>query len=144
MGFRFRKSKNFGPVRINLSKSGVGWSLGTKGARYTHRADGKKQTTLSIPGTGISYVDVKGNSKKKSLNNYNENIHEINTSNNVKLVNKWTIFILCLFLGPFGIHKFYQGKIGIGILYFFTCGIFLIGWVIDLISILFKPNQYYV
>lgn len=65
MGFRFRKSKNFGPFRINVSKSGIGWSVGTKGLRYTKRADGKRQTTLSVPGTGISYVDVHGNNKKK-------------------------------------------------------------------------------
>lgn len=37
MGFRYRKSKNFGPFRINLSKSGVGWSVGGKGFRYTKR-----------------------------------------------------------------------------------------------------------
>lgn len=55
MGFRFRKSKNFGPLRINISSSGIGWSVGTKGFRYTHSATGKTYTTASIPGTGISY-----------------------------------------------------------------------------------------
>lgn len=56
MGFRFRQSKNFGPLRINVSKSGVGWSLGIPGIRYTKKANGANQVTLSIPGTGISYV----------------------------------------------------------------------------------------
>lgn len=70
MGFRFRKSKNIGPFRINLSKTGVGWSVGTKGARFTKRADGKKQTTFSVSGTGISYVNVEeSNNKKDSSNN---------------------------------------------------------------------------
>ena len=65
MGFRFRKSINLGPLRVNLSKSGVGFSVGTKGARVTKTADGKTRTTFSIPGTGISYVTEKGKKKKK-------------------------------------------------------------------------------
>ena len=58
--------------------------------------------------------------------------------------NKWTAFFLCLFLGEFGAHKFYEGKTGMGILYLFTLGLFGIGWLIDTISLLFKPNPYYV
>lgn len=57
MGARFRKSKNFGPFRVNISKSGIGYSVGNKYARITHTADGKKRTTLNMPGTGLSYVD---------------------------------------------------------------------------------------
>ncbi len=54
MGFRFRKSLKFGPFRINLSKSGVGYSIGGKGFRVTKSATGKTYATASIPGTGIS------------------------------------------------------------------------------------------
>lgn len=56
MGFRYRKSINFGPVRINLSKSGIGWSVGVKGARFTKKASGGYRTTVGVPGTGVSYV----------------------------------------------------------------------------------------
>lgn len=49
---------------------------------------------------------------------------------------KWVAFTLCLFFGVFGIHRFYTGKIGTGILWFFTGGAFVIGWVVDLIMIL--------
>lgn len=56
MGLRFRKSINFGGARINISKKGAGWSIGGKGARYTKTADGKTRKTLSLPGTGVSYV----------------------------------------------------------------------------------------
>ena len=56
MGFRFRKSMNLGPVRVNLSKSGVGYSVGGKGFRATKKAGGGFRTTASIPGTGISYT----------------------------------------------------------------------------------------
>ncbi|AUN20005.1 hypothetical protein RSJ22_00475 (plasmid) [Clostridium botulinum] len=56
MGFRFRKSVKIGPFRINFSKSGVGYSVGSKGYRVTKRADGRIQETYSVPGTGVSYV----------------------------------------------------------------------------------------
>ena len=58
--------------------------------------------------------------------------------------NKWVAVLLCLFLGVFGGHKFYEGKIGMGILYILTLGLFGIGAIIDLIVLLFKPNPYYV
>lgn len=66
MGFRFRKSVNFGPFRLNFSKSGVGYSFGGKGFRVTKKAGGGTRTTASIPGTGISYVKDSASGKKKS------------------------------------------------------------------------------
>lgn len=57
MGMRFRKSIRLGKhVRLNLSKSGIGYSVGTKGYRVTKMANGRTRTTASIPGTGISHV----------------------------------------------------------------------------------------
>ena len=58
--------------------------------------------------------------------------------------NKWTAVVLCLLLGYFGAHKFYEGKVGMGVLYLFTLGLFGIGWFVDLIVLLTKPNSYYV
>jgi len=50
----------------------------------------------------------------------------------------WVVtFLLCLFLGAAGFHRFYAGKIGTGLLWLFTGGFFTIGWIIDLICILF-------
>ena len=46
-----------------------------------------------------------------------------------------TAFWLCLFLGYFGIHRFYLGKAGTGVLWLFTCGLALIGWIADLIRL---------
>ena len=56
MGLRFRKSFNIGPLRINISKSGIGFSLGVKGFRISRSAKGKMSATASLPGTGLSYV----------------------------------------------------------------------------------------
>ena len=82
-------------------------------------------------------------------------IHIVNTNTNTNInknkiigggraKNKWVAFILCLFLGAFGAHKFYEGKLGMGLVYLFTVGLFGFGWIIDTIVILFKPNPYYV
>lgn len=80
------------------------------------------------------------------INNANTNT---NTNMNgmgmyMRARNKWVAFLLCFFLGFVGGHKFYEGKAGMGILYILTGGLFGIGWLIDLISILCKPNPYYV
>ena len=48
---------------------------------------------------------------------------------------KSTAYLLWFFLGGFGAHKFYLGKTGTGILYFFTGGLFFIGWFIDLFTL---------
>ena len=50
--------------------------------------------------------------------------------------NKMVALLLCIFLGYFGVHKFYVGKVGMGIVYLFTFGLFGFGWVIDIILIL--------
>lgn len=57
---------------------------------------------------------------------------------------KWVALLLCFFFGMLGAHKFYEGRILLGIVYIFTGGLFGIGVLIDFISLLFKPNPYYV
>jgi polyhydroxyalkanoate synthesis regulator phasin len=46
--------------------------------------------------------------------------------------NQWVAFALCVFLGYFGVHRFYVGKNITGIFYFFSGGGFLIGWLLDI------------
>src|SRR5215813_4885298 len=53
--FRFRKTISVLPgVKVNLSKTGVSTSVGGKGATL-NIGRGKKNVTLGIPGTGLSY-----------------------------------------------------------------------------------------
>ncbi|AFU98231.1 NINE protein [Simiduia agarivorans] len=41
-------------------------------------------------------------------------------------------WIFLTFLGFFGVHRFYMGKWITGIIWFFTCGLFLFGYLYDL------------
>lgn len=43
---------------------------------------------------------------------------------------------LTLFGGVFGLHRFAVGKVGSGLLYLVTCGLFLVGWLLDIVQLL--------
>lgn len=72
------------------------------------------------------------------------NITNVNTNTNTNTTgqvvypakSKMTALLLCFFLGEFGVHRLYVGKIGSGLIYMFTFGLFGIGWILDLITIL--------
>ncbi len=69
------------------------------------------------------------------------NIVNTNTNTNVAgaihpTKSKMVTLLLCIFLGVFGIHRFYVGKIGTGILYLCTLGFGGFGCLIDAIVIL--------
>lgn len=50
--------------------------------------------------------------------------------------NKLIDFLLCLFFGYIGVHKFYEKNVKMGILYLFTGGLCGFGWIIDTIRLL--------
>lgn len=56
MGFRFQRRIRIAPgVRLNLSKSGVGGSLGRTGLRLGLDAKRRKYFSVGLPRTGLSY-----------------------------------------------------------------------------------------
>ena len=135
MGLRFRKSIKVGKnTRINLSKSGVGFSVGTKGARVTKKAGGGTRTTLSVPGTGISYV--KDSKQKHEHTPRHTNVNkEININTNGPGEQKkrktwlWVLGWICIFPLPLTILLLRKKEMNAPIKY----GIIVAAWLIYLL-----------
>jgi TM2 domain-containing membrane protein YozV len=49
---------------------------------------------------------------------------------------KLPAFLLCLFFGFFGVHRYYVGKVGTGVLQLLTFGGLGVWWFLDLLVIL--------
>ena len=49
--------------------------------------------------------------------------------------NRTTVLLLCLLLGFFGVHRFYVGKVGTGILWVVTLSFLGVGWIYDLVLV---------
>ncbi len=93
MGVRFHKSKRLLPgVRANASKGGLGLSFGLRGVRHSIGPAGRR-TTVSIPGTGISYVQQ----HKLSLGGTTKRISCLSTAAAIVLWRRaWLILLLGL------------------------------------------------
>ena len=143
MGLRYRKSIKLGKgVRLNINKKSVGISVGTKGARVSINSSGRKTTTVGIPGTGISYsktTNLKSKNAKSSTSYYSSNasskLYHSDITCKTSPKNKTTTLVLAIIFGYLGLHRFYVGKIGTGLLWLFTFGWFGIGWIVDIILI---------
>lgn len=94
------------------------------------------------PASGLKLFEPRIVINNNVVNNITQNVAP--QTNGKRAVNKWVAFLLCFFFGLFGIHHFYEGRAGLGLLYLCTCGFFGIGVIVDLILILCKPNPYYV
>jgi hypothetical protein len=56
MAWRWRKTKNYGPIRSTVTKKGLGTSFGFLGFRFGVSPNGKKFWSFGIPGTGLYYI----------------------------------------------------------------------------------------
>ena len=70
------------------------------------------------------------------INNTNTNTLTSQQDDGYPYKKKWIAFVLALFLGGLGIHRFYVGKLGTGIIWLLTGGLLFIGWILDVIMIL--------
>lgn len=73
-----------------------------------------------------------------NVSNVNENRNTNGYGGAYPSKHRWVAFFLCLFLGFLGIHRFYVGKGGTGFIWLITGGLVGIGWVVDLLLILFN------
>ena len=132
MGTRFRRSFKVAPgVRVNLNKKSASISFGPKGLKHTVSTTGKSHTTVGIPGTGLSYTTSSGGKSGAQQGAVSIPAAQRPTSPKSKTV----ALLLCIFVGGLGIHRFYVGKIGTGVLWLLTAGCLGIGALVDLIMI---------
>ncbi|MDR1704277.1 MAG: TM2 domain-containing protein [Clostridiales bacterium] len=63
--------------------------------------------------------------------------NEINNVYGYSPRSRLVALLLCVIPGLAGFHRFYVGKIGTGVIWLLTGGFFGIGWLVDLLSIIF-------
>lgn len=135
MGMRFRKSKKIAPgVRVNLNAKSASISIGPKGFKKTFSTSGRTTTTVGIPGTGLSYSTSKKMGAPTAAASADQIVPEVAVPVRSQK-SKGVALVLCVLLGYMGIHRFYVGKIGTGILWLLTLGCFGIGWIVDIVML---------
>lgn len=108
------------------------------------KINGEFQTPNVVLNVSNTNSNTNNNTNLNSNRNSNTNVNAAGMAYMNRPRNKWAAFIICLFFGYFGAHKFYEGKITMGVIYLLTCGLCGIGWIVDIIIILSHPNPYYV
>lgn len=101
MGWYYRKSVGFGPFRMNLSKSGISYSFGVKGARIN---TGPRGTYVNLGANGIYYRKKVSSNRAFKSNDVNQpsepqyiehtitsgNINELTDSDSLEFIKELT------------------------------------------------------
>lgn len=91
-----------------------------------------------IPGQQIQIQQIPGQQPVQVI------VNNFMTSGSNSPKDKRVALLLCFFFGYLGVHRFYEGRFGTGILWMMTVGLFGIGWIADTIRIACAPNPYYI
>ncbi len=113
-------------------KKGIGYVKNPKKAVYN-----KVYNKTTFGATDVIKVATKSPNKKATASSkpYTMNANGLNPI---------VYMLIVLVFGVFGVHKFIDGSVGVGILYLFTGGLCGVGWLIDIIKailLLIKSKQ---
>ena len=152
MGLRFRRRIKILPgLYVNVSKSGLSFSAGVRGASVTFGGKGGTYVNAGIPGTGIytrQKINDGLNPQRGEIEEIEIDLETIKSDLNEKELEmfnksyrkrKKSVFIgvlLTLFPCGFGFHKFYLGANKAGWLYLLFCWT-MIPLFIQLVEVLF-------
>jgi len=95
MSFRFqRRIKILPGLRLNVSKTGISLTVGTRGASVNAR-DGKLTGNVGLPGTGLSYR------KRLDLSDSDPTIQDPQTPHQPSSTPSWLLLAIVLAIGIF-------------------------------------------
>lgn len=146
MGLRVNKRIKIAKgMTLNVGKRGM--SVSAKVGNTTINSKGRVTTRIS---PGVRYTTNLKSKNSSMKNSANETIthNNISNTNTERIIQKprskkVSILLCCLgFLGLGGLHKFYEKKWLLGILYLLTFGLFGIGTIKDLLTY-FEVKQKY-
>lgn len=125
------------PNVSNNTTSVNGMRVDKKGAMRS----GVKNVAVSMPIARGEYIDAVTETVRRILNGepVEDYVAPVIDEEEVAEAAKkdWlATLLLCIFFGGLGVHRYYVGKIGTGILWTLTGGCFGIGYIVDLIKII--------
>lgn len=121
------KSRTTGKIKRAVKKT-YNPTYGLKGTGYVKNPKKAVYNNIYHKTTTSIINEPKANTTKIEQTNI-----ETKQANNVSI-----IFLLCLFFGWLGIHKFYEKKYLLGLIYLLTFGLFGVGWAFDTIVLFFE------
>lgn len=106
-----------------------------------HCGESIDKDCVVCPKCGKQVKEISGNSDKSIIINNSSNAvanASVNgIGNMISPKSRLVSLLLCLFVGFLGVHRFYVGKIGTGLIWLFTLGFLGFGVLIDFFIILF-------
>ena len=75
-------------------------------------------------------------SQNRSASNYPTDVRSVDRTTRYSSKDRWLALLLCALFGTLGIHHFYVRRYGMGVLYLFTFGLLLVGWIVDIVRLI--------